>query len=55
VPEDLHLADRAMLVDRAFRTKRDAAAQIADADLPLMMGGLGNLNNDRSLREVYVG
>ncbi len=55
VPEDLHLADRAMLVDRAFRTRRDAAAQIADADLPLMMGGLGNLNNDRSLREVYVG
>jgi flagellar biosynthesis protein FlhF len=55
VPEDLHLADRAMLVDRAFRTKRDAASQIADADLPLMMSGLGNLNNDRSLREVYVG
>jgi flagellar biosynthesis protein FlhF len=55
VPEDLHLADRAMLVDRAFRTKRDATAQIADADLPLMMSGLGNLNNDRSLREVYVG
>jgi len=55
VPEDLHLADRAMLVDRAFRTRRDAAAQFADADLPLMMAGLGNLNNDRSLREVYVG
>jgi flagellar biosynthesis protein FlhF len=55
VPEDLHLADRAMLVDRAFRSKRDAAAQFADADLPLMMSGLGNLNNDRSLREVYVG
>lgn len=55
VPEDLHLADRAMLVDRAFRTKRDAASQLSDADLPLMMSGLGNLNNDRSLREVYVG
>jgi len=55
VPEDLHLADRAMLVDRAFRGKRDAAAQLEDADLPLMMAGLGNLNNDRSLREVYVG
>ncbi|CAH0300728.1 Flagellar biosynthesis protein FlhF [Massilia sp. Bi118] len=55
VPEDLHLADRAMLVDRAFRTKKDAAAQFSDADLPLMMSGLGNLNNDRSLREVYVG
>jgi flagellar biosynthesis protein FlhF len=55
VPEDLHLADRAMLVDRAFRNKREAAAQFADADLPLMMSGVGNLNNDRSLREVYVG
>jgi flagellar biosynthesis protein FlhF len=55
VPEDLHLADRAMLIDRAFRNKKDAAAQFSDADLPLMMGGLGNLNNDRSLREVYVG
>jgi flagellar biosynthesis protein FlhF len=55
VPEDLHLVDRAMLVDRAFRNKRDASNHIADADLPLMMAGLGNLNNDRSLREVYVG
>jgi flagellar biosynthesis protein FlhF len=55
VPEDLHLADRAMLIDRAFRNKKDAAAQLSDADLPLMMAGLGNLNNDRSLREVYVG
>jgi flagellar biosynthesis protein FlhF len=55
VPEDLHLADRAMLVDRAFRNKKEAAAQFNDADLPLMMSGLGNLNNDRSLREVYVG
>jgi flagellar biosynthesis protein FlhF len=55
VPEDLHLADRAMLVDRAFRNKKEAAAQFSDADLPLMMAGLGNLNNDRSLREVYVG
>jgi flagellar biosynthesis protein FlhF len=55
VPEDLHLADRAMLVDRAFRSKKDAASQLSDADLPLVMAGLGNLNNDRSLREVYVG
>lgn len=55
VPEDLHLADRAMLIDRAFRNKRDAAAQFNDADLPLMMSGLGNLNNDRSLREVTIG
>jgi flagellar biosynthesis protein FlhF len=44
-----------MLVDRAFRNKRDAGGQLSDADLPSMMAGLGNLNNDRSLREVYVG
>jgi flagellar biosynthesis protein FlhF len=55
VPEDLHLADRALLVDRAFRSKRDAASQLLDADLAPLMAGLGNLNNDRSLREVYVG
>lgn len=55
VPEDLHLADRAMLVDRAFRNKRDAGAQVQDAELPTLMAGVGNLNNDRSLREVHVG
>jgi flagellar biosynthesis protein FlhF len=52
VPEDLHLADRAMLVDRAFRNNRNAGAQFGDADLPLMMAAAGN---DRSLREVHLG
>jgi flagellar biosynthesis protein FlhF len=55
VPEDLHLADRAMLVDRAFRTKRDSAGEYTDADLPLMMSGAKHAINDRSLREVHVG
>ena len=55
VPEDLHLADRAMLVDRAFRTRREAAAQFDDADLPLLMAGTGNIHSDRSLREVSFG
>jgi len=55
VPEDLHLADRALLVDRCFRNKRDAASQLMDAELAPLMSGLGNLNNDRALREVYVG
>ncbi len=55
VPEDLHLADRAMLVDRAFRSRRDAANNIDDADLPLMMAGTSNLNRDESLREVRLG
>ena len=52
VPEDLHLADRAMLVDRAFRNNRNAGAQFGDADLPLMMAAAGQ---DRSLREVHLG
>ena len=58
VPEDLHLADRAMLVDRAFRSKA-AGNALADADLPLVMAAAGatagNLHNDRSLREVSLG
>ena len=54
VPEDLHLADRAMLIDRAFRNSRASAAQFGDADLPLMMSAAGNMN-DRSLREVSLG
>ncbi len=52
VPEDLHLADRAMLVDRAFRNTRNAASQFGDADLPMMMAAA---SNDRSLREVQLG
>ncbi|WP_312512302.1 flagellar biosynthesis protein FlhF [Massilia sp.] len=39
VPEDLHLADRAMLVDRAFRNRSGAKNGLGDADLPLMMAG----------------
>ena len=56
VPEDLHLADRGMLVDRAFRLKRDSAAsQYADDELPLLMAGAASARNDRSLREVSLG
>ena len=50
VPEDLHLPDRAMLVDRAFRSGRNAAADISDADLPLLMAGA-----NRKLGEVSFG
>ena len=55
VPEDLHLADRAMLVDRAFRGRRDASNQFDDADLPLVMAHTGNVANDSSLRGVRLG
>src|SRR5471032_525194 len=42
VPEDLHLADPAYLIDRAFKLKRDAvASQYLDAALPLLMSGAG--------------
>ena len=56
VPEDLHLADCAMLVDRAFRLTRElAATQYADAELPQLMAQAGNAANDRRLREVSFG
>ncbi|HWJ95165.1 MAG TPA: flagellar biosynthesis protein FlhF [Telluria sp.] len=55
VPEDLHLADRAMLVDRAFRAKRESVAQLRDADLPVVMAHTGNVHKDRSLRGVALG
>ncbi|WP_295993748.1 flagellar biosynthesis protein FlhF [Rugamonas sp.] len=55
VPEDLHLADPAYLVDRAFKLKRDAAAsQYLDAELPLLMSN-AVAGNDASLREVHLG
>ncbi len=56
VPEDLHLADSAYLIDRAFKLKRDAAAaQYLDAELPLLMAGASHACNDRTLREVHLG
>jgi len=54
VPEDLHLADRAMLVDRAFRSGRNAGAALSDADLPLLMAGI-NRGNDKKMGEVSLG
>ena len=56
VPEDLHLADRAYLIDRAFKLQRaNAPGQYADDELPLMMASAGNVHNDSSLREVHLG
>jgi flagellar biosynthesis protein FlhF len=55
VPEDLHLADRSALVERAFSGKRDAASQFSDAELPLLMSHTSNAHNDSSLREVSLG
>ncbi|SFV03109.1 flagellar biosynthesis protein FlhF [Pseudoduganella namucuonensis] len=53
VPEDLHLADPAALIERAFRLKRDAVGtQYHDSELPLVMAGA---NIDNALREVHFG
>ncbi|WUR12098.1 flagellar biosynthesis protein FlhF [[Empedobacter] haloabium] len=50
VPEDLHLAKPAELVERAFRSKKDVN-QFADSDLPMLMAAAGN----DGLREVHLG
>ncbi|MBY0239693.1 MAG: flagellar biosynthesis protein FlhF [Burkholderiaceae bacterium] len=50
VPEDLHLADPAQLVERAFRLKQGAASQYHDGDLPLLMSGAAH-----DMREVHLG
>lgn len=47
VPEDLHLGDRAYLIDRAFKLKRDSAAtQYSDAELPLLMAQAAARNKE---------
>ncbi|MCG2582846.1 flagellar biosynthesis protein FlhF [Massilia sp. TS11] len=53
VPEDLHLADRNLLVERAFALQADSAAALFnDAELPAVMAAA---QSDRSLGEVYLG
>ena len=50
VPEDLHLADPAYLIDRAFKLKRELVnTQYQDAELPLLM------SNSQTMREVHLG
>jgi flagellar biosynthesis protein FlhF len=52
VPEDLHLADPAQLVERAFRLKQGTAAgQYTDGELPLLMSGAAGYD----MREVHFG
>ena len=56
VPEDLHLANRLYLVDRAFKLKRETAPfQFQDAELPLVVANTTRPLNDKSLREVNLG
>ncbi|MBB3225083.1 flagellar biosynthesis protein FlhF [Pseudoduganella umbonata] len=50
VPEDLHLAQPAELVERAFRLKKDGS-DLTDGELPMLMAAAGN----DGLREVHLG
>ncbi|MFS2004282.1 flagellar biosynthesis protein FlhF [Duganella sp. CT11-25] len=54
VPEDLHLADPAYLIDRAFKLKRDIVnTQYLDAELPMLMST--GMNGANGVREVHLG
>lgn len=56
VPEDLHVANKAYLVDRAFKLKRETAPfRFNDAEIPLVMANTARAMNDKSLREVILG
>jgi flagellar biosynthesis protein FlhF len=50
VPEDLHLAQPAELVERAFRLKKEGS-DFTDGELPMLMAAAGN----DGLREVHLG
>lgn len=50
VPEDLHLAQPAELVERAFRLKKDVS-EYTDGELPMLMAAAGN----DGMREVHLG
>jgi flagellar biosynthesis protein FlhF len=57
VPEDLHLADRAYLMDRAFKLKKgNGPYQLQDAELPLIISQMSSLSQSaHNSREVHLG
>ena len=56
VPEDLHLMNRDLLIDRAFRQKRETPAfQLQDDELALVVSGAARAAQDQTLREVNFG
>jgi flagellar biosynthesis protein FlhF len=56
VPEDLHVANRQYLVDRAFKLKRETAPfQLQDDELPLVIANTAHMMNDKSLRGMNLG
>ena len=56
VPEDLHIANKLYLTDRAFKQKRETGPfEFQDAELPLVVGPAARATNDKTLREVIIG
>lgn len=58
VPEDLHIANKGHLVDRAFKLKRETAAfRYLDDELPLLMAGAAGATqmSGRAAQEVSLG
>ncbi|WP_293775542.1 flagellar biosynthesis protein FlhF [uncultured Oxalicibacterium sp.] len=56
VPEDLHVANKAYLIDRAFKLKRETAPfRFSESELPLVMANTARAMNDQTLREVMLG
>lgn len=59
VPEDLHIANKQYLVDRAFKLKRETSAyRLQDEELPMVMANAAMAsaaNTNNGLREVSFG
>ncbi|NUU00210.1 flagellar biosynthesis protein FlhF [Herbaspirillum robiniae] len=56
VPEDLHVANKLYLADRAFKQKRETAPfEFQDGELPGVVGPTALSMNDKGLREVSFG
>lgn len=62
VPEDLHIANKLYLIDRAFKLKRETAAfRYLDEELPLLMAGAASASasasraGGRAGKEVFLG
>lgn len=58
VPEDLHVANKQYLIDRAFKLKRETAPfRYLDEELPLLMAGIGSpaMGGSTAAREVSLG
>ncbi|CAN5850166.1 N/A [soil metagenome] len=56
VPEDLHVANKLHLVDRAFKLKRETAAfKFQDDELPLLMASAAMYGGRQNAKEVSLG